>query len=105
MGKRIADEGYKRADCRLPGEAFDASVHLRQERNRDYAAHKPADRSEAHVLEAERCKNAAPRHHQKAGEPGARKFFGGRAQEAARLKVAEAFVKVEFPTCHGGALP
>ena len=82
----ITDERRDRADRGLPGDAVSRPVHLREEGNGNRRADHPANRGEERVLETERGKNVAARHHEKAGKPRPCELFSSRAGKAARAQ-------------------
>jgi hypothetical protein len=63
----ITDERRDRADRRLPGDAVSRQVHLGEQGNGNRRADNPANQGEKRMLETERGKNVATRHHEKAG--------------------------------------
>ena len=86
MCKDIANEGNDRADCCLSDNAVSRPVHLDEKRHRGQRTYGPANRSENHMLNAERGENVATRHNQKAGEPRSTKFFNGGTNKSARAE-------------------
>ena len=83
MGEHIADQCHDRAQCHLPADAISGAVHLQEKRNGDHRADGAANRRENDVVETERVKNIAARHHQKTAEPRTCELFGSRAAKAA----------------------
>ena len=99
MRKHIANEGNDCAYCCLPDNAVGRSIHLNEECNRRQCAYGPANRSESHMLNAERGENVATCHDEKAGEPRSTKFFNGGTNESARAQVAERR-RIDMMNCH-----
>src|SRR4029079_8488358 len=83
MSEHIADQCHDRAQCHLPADAIPGAVHLEEKRNGDHRADSTANRRENDVVETERIKNIAARHHQKTAEPRTCELFGSRAAKAA----------------------
>src|SRR5262249_26860352 len=104
MREDITDEGRDRADGRLPRDAVDGAVHLCEQADGHQRAHRPADRGEHGVLEGERSEEVTARHHQEAGEPGARKLLDRRADEPARPRITERVGDAELEARHGPLL-
>ena len=87
MCKDIANEGNDCADCCLSDNAVCLPVHLDEKRNGGQCTYGPANRSENHMLNAERGENVATCHNEKAGEPRSTKFFNGGTDEFARAEI------------------
>ena len=101
MGKDIADQRNDRGDRRLAADTVPRAVHLQQEHDGDHRADGAANRGEENMVRAERGKDVAASHDEKAGEPGAGKFFSGRTQQPARAKIVQC-EPADFQGCHPG---
>jgi hypothetical protein len=87
MCKDISNEGHDCADGRLSDDAICCPVHLDEKCNGGQCTYGPANRSENHMLHAERGEDIATRHNEKAGEPSSTKFFKGGADEPACAEI------------------
>jgi hypothetical protein len=103
MCKDVTNEGNDCADCCLSDNAVCRPVHLDEKRNRGQCTYGPANRSESHMLNAERCKNVATGHNEKAGEPRSTKFFDGRTDKSGRTQIIGSKC-TEMMVCHSTVL-
>jgi hypothetical protein len=83
MCKNVTYEGCEPTDRRLPASGIQFPVHLREHRNTDRCTYGTAYGRKSRVLQAESVRKVAPRHHEKAGKPRARKLLYCRSGESA----------------------
>jgi hypothetical protein len=96
----IASERRYRADCYLPSKRVRGPIHLCKEDNRNNRADSPTNRSAEYVLETQCSQNIRARHHEKAGKPSPREFFGSRTDKPTRTQIGECKV-TGLGTWHG----
>ena len=89
MRENITDKRNERADRCLAADTVSRPIHLEEESNSEDRASGSANRSVEHMLDTECNENVAPRHDEKAGEPGSSKFFSSRTQKPARVRIIE----------------